>query len=283
MRQSNDRHDATGLHIHYYTGRGSYAPPHFHSDLELHYIIDGTGEIVVDGSRHVLYGGELFVVDSNSVHEILLETSLSGITIHVPRHFLLKYVPDLDSFHLECKKDLLSPEKFEEYMTMCGLLGGLQRLYRTRPRGYEMGCESIAMEVLFILVNHFTVPIVRAEAIGDGAALAKERLGEITAYVNVHYRENISLEQIAGSFGVSREYFCRFFKKHMGISFVQHLQRVRLVHIHEDVLYTQDSIMDIALRHGFTNYKLFTKTFREIYGHTPSQLRRLEGTDLPKA
>ena len=59
----------------------------------------------------------------------------------------------------------------------------------------------------------------------------------------------------------------------MGITFIRHLHLVRLVHIHDDILNTQDNIMDIALRHGFNNYKLFTKMFREIYGCSPRELR----------
>ena len=38
-------------------------------------------------------------------------------------------------------------------------------------------------------------------------------------YVNEHYTEKLSLEEVANQVGFSREYFCRFFKKCMGITF----------------------------------------------------------------
>lgn len=113
----------------------------------------------------------------------------------------------------------------------------------------------------------------------DGETLA-DQMGLITAYIRSHYRDEITLEEIAGYFGVSREYFSRFFKKQTGVNFIRYVHLLRLEHIHEDILSGNDSIMDIAARHGFHNYKLFTKMFREVYGCGPRDLRKAkeEGT-----
>ncbi len=111
------------------------------------------------------------------------------------------------------------------------------------------------------------------EASGDGPGLA-DRMGLVTAYIQSHYREELTLEDISGYFGVSREYFSRFFKKQMGVNFIRYVHLLRLEHIHEDIINSDDSIMAIARHHGFTNYKLFTKMFREIYGCTPRELRK---------
>ena len=61
----------------------------------------------------------------------------------------------------------------------------------------------------------------------------------------------------------------------MGVNFIRHLHLVRLTHIHEELLSSEDSIMEIVSRHGFNNYKLFTKMFREIYGCAPRTLRKV--------
>lgn len=148
----------------------------------------------------------------------------------------------------------------------------LPRLYITQPVGYEMRCEAIVMEVLFLLVNHFARPLLENTDVRD--LRVRERLNDIVAYVQAHYKEDITLGDLADHFGLSREYFCRFFKQHMGINFTRHLHLVRLVHIYDDIMNTQDNIMVIAENHGFTNYKLFTRLFREIYGCTPSSLRK---------
>lgn len=148
----------------------------------------------------------------------------------------------------------------------------MPRMYILQPVGYKMRCEAIVMEVMFLLLNDFCTREVETEDVKD--ARIRERLNEITNYVREHYREPISLEAVASEVGLSREYFCRFFKQHMGINYARHVNLVRLVHIYDDIVNTQDNIMVIAEKHGFTNYKLFTKMFKEIYGCMPSSLRK---------
>jgi len=70
------------------------------------------------------------------------------------------------------------------------------------------------------------------------------------------------------------EYFCRFFKKNMGMTFLEFVNQVRFSHICEDILRTDTSITELLVRHGFTNYKLFRRMFYEKYGCTPSAKRK---------
>ena len=54
-------------------------------------------------------------------------------------------------------------------------------------------------------------------------------------------------------------YFCRFFKKCMGVTFLEYQNELRLSYIYRDLITTEDSVRDILERHGFTNYKLFRR------------------------
>ena len=264
--------DKTGIRIDYYSRRGVYNPPHWHSALEMHFALNGVGEVIFDGRRHALVNGEFILVDSNIIHQTQCARVSMGIYIYVSRDFVKKYVPQLDSLRLECCRESLQRDKLEQYLKICDMMKELPRLYITQPVGYEMRCEAIVMEVLFLLVNHFARPLLENTDVRD--LRVRERLNDIVAYVQAHYKEDITLGDLADHFGLSREYFCRFFKQHMGINFTRHLHLVRLVHIYDDIMNTQDNIMVIAENHGFTNYKLFTRLFREIYGCTPSSLRK---------
>ena len=264
--------DKTGISIHYYTQRGEYTPPHWHSALELHYALNGTGEIVMEKKRHALVSGEFLLVDSNVIHHTQCARISMGISIYVDREFLKKYVPDLDVIRLECSRETLSREKLESYLKICEMMKELPRMYILHPTGYQMKCEAIVMEVLFLLINEFSVRELNAVRTKDSRV--RERLDEINAYVKEHYREPISLDGISSAIGLSREYFCRFFRQHMGITYASHVNLVRLVHIYDDILGTQDNITVIAEKHGFTNYRLFSRMFFEIYGCKPASLRK---------
>lgn len=264
--------EKTGISIHYYTKRGEYNPPHWHSALELHYALNGTGEIVIDKKRHALVSGEFLLVDSNVIHHAQCTRISMGISIYVDREFLKKHVPDLDFYRIECSRETLSRDKLDSYLKICEMLKELPRMYILHPTGYRMKCEAIVMEILFLLIHEFSVREIHAEYTKDSRV--RERLDEINAYVKEHYREPVSLEGIASSLGLSKEYFCRFFRQYMGITYARHVNLVRLVHIYDDILETQDNITVIAEKHGFTNYRMFVRMFREIYGCTPASLRK---------
>lgn len=133
------------------------------------------------------------------------------------------------------------------------------------------------MEVLYLILTHFARPAEESlipENIGS-----LDRLSAITSYVDDHYSEPISLEEAAQKLGLSREYFCRFFKQSLGVTFTRYVNQIRLIHIYHDICNTEDGIMEIVERHGFTNYKLFNKMFKEIYGCTPREIRHKLATE----
>ena len=97
---------------------------------------------------------------------------------------------------------------------------------------------------------------------------------QILSWVEEHYKEPISLTDVADEMGVSREYFCRIFRKSMGISFQQYLAEIRLNHIYQDLVNTYDPVSEIMENNGFTNQKRFNASFKKLYGCTPSKVRR---------
>ena len=88
-----------------------------------------------------------------------------------------------------------------------------------------------------------------------------------------HYTEKLSLEEVANQVGFSREYFCRFFKQHMGITFLRYLNEVRISHAGRILMNTDKSISEVMQESGFTNQTIFNRLFKEIYGMTPRQAR----------
>ena len=92
-------------------------------------------------------------------------------------------------------------------------------------------------------------------------------------YVNEHYTEKLSLKEVANQVGFSREYFCRFFKQHMGITFLRYLNEVRISHAGRILMNTDKSISEVMQKSGFTNQTIFNRLFKEIYGMTPRQAR----------
>lgn len=148
----------------------------------------------------------------------------------------------------------------------------LTRLYIENAQASLLESEGIILQILAHLVRHFS--IASAPELSSANMLARQRLQDIITFVNEHFKEPISLQDGARLVGFNNEYFCRFFKKNMGLSFLQYVNEVRLSHIYQELQNTDAPIAEIMEANGFTNQKLFNKTFKTIYGCTPSAVRK---------
>lgn len=161
--------------------------------------------------------------------------------------------------------------QFPEYRGICEMFEAMTRLYIIGEPFHSLEAEGILLQIIAQLLRNFSTEAPLASSSGTQS---RERLREIISYTEQHFREPIPLEDISGHLGLTKEYFCRFFKKNMGISFLKYLSDVRLSHIYQDIQYTDAPISEIMERNGFTNQKLFNQAFKRQYGQTPSSIRR---------
>lgn len=96
----------------------------------------------------------------------------------------------------------------------------------------------------------------------------------ITQYIEIHYMENMYLEDISEVMDTTPKYFSNYFKKTFGINYVEYLNKVRLSHARTMLRETTLSIGDIGAKTGYLNSSTFTTTFKKYYGISPSEYRR---------
>lgn len=116
--------------------------------------------------------------------------------------------------------------------------------------------------------------------IGDGISSEEYRQGGFeliragAEYLNKHFNEDISTEELAGMCCVSSVYFRRLFKLHTGMTPNEYRTHMRLVHAEELLKYGEAPISEISERLGFTDSSYFVKIFKEKYGQTPLSYRK---------
>ena len=105
-----------------------------------------------------------------------------------------------------------------------------------------------------------------------------EKIKTILKYVEEHYADRITIDDMAALTFYSKSHFMKFFRTHMGISFIEYLNDYRLT-IAERLLKTSDaSILEIAQMSGFDNLSYFNRLFKRKYGQSPGRQRRLYGS-----
>ena len=96
-------------------------------------------------------------------------------------------------------------------------------------------------------------------------------------YMQNHYMEGISLEEVAGVVGFSTGYFSALFKKEMGIGFSEYLIQLRMEKAKELLKGTSINIKDICNQVGYSDLKHFNALFKKYSGIKPGEYRKLYG------
>ena len=260
-----------GILVEYRT-TGEYQPVHWHDSVEIDYILNGNASIFLDGTEHKLVPGEFIVVDTNQLHEARCTRTYMMMVIRIDDSLIQRLMDNKRNFQIICSRAELTDSLVDEYLSICDCLKKLVPLYVRQPQGYRIASQAIILDVLYRLISSFTIPLYKDDL--PDPVRSQIRIKEIVSYIEEHHGEPISLEQIAGKFGLTGSYFSRMFRHNIGIPFTQHVHHVRLTHIYHDICSTDDPVMEILDRHGFTNYKLFSRMFKKVYGDTPREIRR---------
>lgn len=176
--------------------------------------------------------------------------------------------------------ELLRMLDYKKVVFICDSRKGDARLYdklRSRlneliERGMEMDYYYIhyqkeLYEFLSFLITNFAnnIFIENEDEI---------RKNSILAYIHANYSEDLSLQMIAEKFNVTPQYFSRYFKETFQVTFLKCLTDIRLEQALEDVISSSDTMLKIALAHGFPNQVSFSKAFKACFGVTPSEYRK---------
>ncbi len=105
----------------------------------------------------------------------------------------------------------------------------------------------------------------------------KPELQELCLWLRIHSNQKISLSDMGEKVNLSPNYLHRIFVSHFGITPNQYLQMIRFEKSCQLLTETSNSINLISEQCGFNNPSYFAKQFKEIYGLTPTDYRKLQG------
>ncbi len=102
----------------------------------------------------------------------------------------------------------------------------------------------------------------------------QEIVDEIDLCVKSQKDEALTLNYLADKLGYSEFYVSKKFKEISGMRLRDYLRYRKLAFALKDIRDTENGILDIALRYGFSSHEAFTRAFKEAYGITPSEYRQ---------
>lgn len=135
------------------------------------------------------------------------------------------------------------------------------------PQMFKCGLEMILIQITRYFQN---------ESAPTKIDIQREyKKNQVVEYIKEHYKEKISLEDIAKEFNYSVGHLCRKFKEEIGDSVVNYIIKYRISIAMKLLFERQElSIEEIALDVGFNDVQFFDKTFKKLTGMTPGKYRK---------
>ena len=233
--------------------------------LEISYVLQGKYEVVTSHFSEALKEKDLVVIAPDEIH--MLRPVQDGIILTIHIDFSRMNDSMSGKYKERFNTDLYRTDRNRKaYMRLRNKIGELvKELMNEHQDLYHM--NVIMMEMLYITSSQisFDLPLHTTH---------HENYMKAIQYIDAHFREDITLTQIAQQLSFSPSYTSKLMKKYMGIPFVKYLAYVRVRASLESLLEGRESIEKIAFECGMPNSKAYTTTFKELYGILPSAYRK---------
>ena len=251
-------------------------PPHWHTPFEIIMPTKGTYRAVCVQNEYNLGEGDILFICPGTLHELFAP----------PEGVRIIFQPSLAPLairELEVLTAMISPALLVTEKTHPSIHGRLHDLMLEIRDNYLLGSAYLESSIyskfleMMVLIGHDYSENARRD-IEATENKQQEYVDKITAacsYVNDHFSENLTLEDVAAIAGFSKFHFTRLFRQVTNTSFYKYLSQKRIAHAKELLISGQYTIMEVAYLSGFSSHASFTRMFRQVAGSTPNEFRKM--------
>ncbi len=250
--------------------------PHDHSAVEILLTIEGVVTYTVEDTAYQVRKGEVLIIPPDTVHSLSMGEGSSRYLFLFESDSIMT-MRDLKAMAMYFNKPFHLRDESEAHVRIRDLLLRTRDAYEKRDLMWNTVCYSYILRIYAMLGQQYLSGIRPRN--NDGVQnMDSEVITAVMTYINNHYREELSLEDVARFAGFSRYYFSRSFKRQTGYSFKDFLCQKRLQVAMDLLIRTNRSMRDVAIESGFGSVATFNRVFREKKGCTPTQYRAIYGT-----
>jgi len=255
---------------------------HYHQEYELSFITEGSGKRIVGDSVEEFHPGDLIFIGPRIPHVWFSAEpyprshsgrSLESVYLLFDNDIIPRELISLPEFTRVNRAMKLA----ERGIRITGdTLNQVSRLMLQLP--YMSGISRLMYfyEIMDMIGRSSTfVYLASASYVRSKFETASTRINRIHEYLMKNYREDISLEEVAGLVHMAPASVCRFFKSSTGMTVFEYLNKIKIDYSCRLLLNTDLNIVDISIDCGFNNLSHFNKQFRKFIGKSPSQYRKL--------
>lgn len=246
---------------------------HWHAnDYELNILLNGSQEFCIGTTTYLLTENDVLLVNPGIGHCSLAQNANTrALVLHFSDSILKPYLPKGQIFNFT---NCISSESTQMKEEFCKLRYYASQIYQvlSSEDTFSLPTAKASLELLIIsLVKCFESQISKKG--GDDNALHLDIINNLTTYIENHYSERITLEELSKYARYNRTYISTLFKDTAGVNFYEYLSRVRFQKALHELSTTSKNLTDIAMDNGFSDLKAFSNRFKETLHRSPMEYR----------
>ena len=250
---------------------------HWHKELEMVYVKEGTLTLKIPSKSFCLKQGSFAAINSNILH---FGAPVESCTLHSLVFHPKLITGDSDSvFSKKYLQPLLSCPSFTGCVLTEGQGDNASRWFeeafhalQTETFGFEFLARENLSRICLLLYRHFEDQLSRDEG---KESLDNQRIRTMLSFLHQHFSEDITLMDIADTVGIGDRECLRCFQKTIQTSPIQYLLKYRIMQGAQMLLgMPACAVSDIAALCGFDSPSNFTKMFKRFYHCTPREYRK---------
>lgn len=247
--------------------------PHCHSAIEVILPDRGVSVYHLQDEVYRVQPGEILIVPSGCQHALTEPPETQRyLLLYEPNPFLgLRDMPALAPM---TERPIYLHDDPELQRQALDILHQVVECYFEREPMWNTQCYSYLLQ-LYALLGRRYLRVNEPQHDMNRRNIDPAIMNSALTYINEHYMDDISLENVALFAGFSKYYFSRVFKQFSGLPFSEYLTRKRLNVASDLLVRTNQSIREIAMAAGFGSMATFNRTFRDHKNCTPSQFRAI--------
>lgn len=264
---------------------------HMHEYMQINYVSHGKARHLLNNNEFDIVKGDIFVIPPYVPHRIIAVPDC-GMEI-----FELEFNPDFINQNFVSFKNaetfldfayiepfLVTENKIKPRLNLNGdaqieienILDEVLKEYNERDTGFLLLIKSLLLKLLVLVGREFTKDL-ESDYPRRYSAFDMNRdaiLGAVK-YIDEHYNNNLSIEEVARIFALSQSYFSYLFKSITSKTFTEYLNSIRISKAMEFLKNTGKRVLDISYDVGFNNINHFNRVFKQQTGVSPSAYRKV--------
>lgn len=241
---------------------------HLHEYYELEMVLSGSGEQNLNGTVYPLAPGTVSFLTPIDFHSLTPTDNLYIATLAFEEVLLS---PRMQQLFMKRRGNYIFQADSQVNETLQNLMEFLFREIQAE--------DSYSVQVRQSLLELFLITVARSTQDQGRDVEAATQVQSSMEYLFCHFREDITLEQVAKQSGYTPNYFSKLFHEICGERFVNFLTQLRVNYAKMLLLSTDLSVAAIAETSGFGSASNFFRRFRQTCGISPAQYREQKHTE----